>query len=474
VVASLSGTLAGLGHKVDNLTLATDSSDYVGLIKWMPAQEGLRNVLRDIGVTNVDITGSDRGGALAGRAVDATISHAYSTGRMVGGTGGLVGIMIGEAAYSGDGYVSGTGPRIENSFSDVDIVTTSQGGTGGLVGKAATITIVGSHATGNITDAGSVYYYVDLATREYYYVDIATGERIPMYDELGERVNPPSGAGEFATHLGGLLGVANYANISDSYATGDVFAYNGTRIGGLVGGIRGAFPSKPFPNAVTNSFAAGDVTGAWKVGGLIGDVGELMIGANALPVTVDNCYATGNVIGVAGTDRVSNYGGMIGGLVGSAAYANIGNSHATGNVTVIAEKPTNNVGGLVGNQTSGSITDSYATGTVVGNRGEYSGGLGGGSRGSGTVTDSYYQDANAAVASDMTPVRSETGRIIDDLRLNEPNTRQGNRNNTAATRNGNRSALDQYIYQDDERGYSARVRAISVEDECSDDDEDCS
>jgi hypothetical protein len=77
-------------------------------------------------------------------------------------------------------------------------------------------------------------------------------------------------------------------------------------------------------------------------------------------------------------------------------------------------------------------------------------------------------------AADMTPVRSEVGGIMDDLRLDEPeNTRQGSRDSTAAARNGNRSALDQYIYQDDERGYSARVKAISVEDGCADGDEDC-
>jgi len=84
---------------------------------------------------------------------------------------------------------------------------------------------------------------------------------------------------------------------------------------------------------VNNSYSTGSVTGASRVGGLVGLNGE---GA------VSNSYSTGNV---TGDDQV-------GGLVG-LNYDTIDNSYSTANVT-----GNEDVGGLAGYQ-SGTVSNSY-------------------------------------------------------------------------------------------------------------------
>jgi hypothetical protein len=256
-------------------------------------------------------------------------------------------------------------------------------------------------------------------------------------------------------------------NIENSYAAGDVTSFDGTSIGGLVGFTSGVGYS------MTNSFASGNVTGGEKVGGLIGE----LIGTTK----VDNTYATGNVTGTRETDTMRG-GGMIGGLIGSSNGGIVSNSHATGNVMVVDNSTvvdgttggrTNNVGGLIGNQMYGSVNDSYATGTVVGNGGDNTGGLVGNNYG-GTVNDSYYQDSNVVRAAENAPIRAEIGRILEDVRSRESDKSRSDAKGggTPASRRGTRLSLDQFIYSDDESRYSARVKAISVEDECED-GEDC-
>jgi filamentous hemagglutinin family protein len=453
VVGSLSGTLAGLGHKVDNLTLNAPLA--AGIIGQVVTNAGISNVIRDIGVTNVDITGAGGIGALAGIALDTVIRQAYSTGKISATNGGVVGGLVGRA-----------GSRIDSSYSDVDI-TASGDKVGGLVGIAADeIILVGSHASGDITGPGAIYYYVNRQT----------GERTLMYDAYGRLTEPPIENNYYiatgsASEVGGLLGAANYANVDKSYASGNVSSVDGGSIGGLIGTIMGSWAQKPFQNAVTNSFATGDVIGGANIGGLIGEVGGMFLDASS-PIKIDNVYATGNVTGTRGSDGSGV--GRIGGLIGSSRYSNINNSYATGNVITIADGRTDYMGGLVGRQEGGSIGDSYASGTVIGNGGRYTGGLAGGNAGA-IIDDSYYQDANTVAASETTPVRMETGGIVDNVRLSESgNTRKERERQASRVGSGSGVALDQYIYRNDGDGYSARVKAVSVEaSECEDDDGDC-
>lgn len=105
---------------------------------------------------------------------------------------------------------------------------------------------------------------------------------------------------------GGLIGQHSASAVNAvegcySYA----FVYGGTNTGGLIG----------YCNApVKNSFASGDVEGQ-SAGGLIGA---------PLTKNIENCYATGNVLGLPGNDQFS------GGLVGAMYDCNATNCYFAG------------------------------------------------------------------------------------------------------------------------------------------------
>ena len=133
--------------------------------------------------------------------------------------------------------------------------------------------------------------------------------------------------------VGGLAGWLRHGNITNSYVTGDVTGK--WRVGGLVGVMTGN---------ITNSYAAGNVTGGRYVGGLVG----LMTG------NITNSYATGNVTG-----GIVCVGGLAGFMWGS-----ITNSHTLGNVTGNVAG-NGSVGGLAGWLGNGIITNSYAAGMLL-------------------------------------------------------------------------------------------------------------
>ena len=456
VVERFSGTLAGLGHEIDNLTLNTPPvAALLGLISRIIENDGKVTTIRDLGITNIDITrdkfkiengvGIDQGfgwgaGALIGASEgNLIIRQAYSTGHIVTSDsgGGLIGVA------ENPGFTT----YIERSFSDVALETmigdtihlTGSGYFGGLVGRADTITITNSHATGSI---------------------LAGDKRL---DDNGHWVIELSSGRE----VGGLLGKANSVIIDNSYATGDVVAYGAASVGGLIGTVA-VLRTQNYDNRVTNSFATGNVIGGMEVGGLIGSINN---SSNTGTILVDNTYATGNVTGT-----IRQNGGMIGGLIGSAINSVIHNSFATGDVNTIAQNMSFGMGGLVGTQRGGSISDSYATGTVTDYSGRSMDRLVG--NGSGTVSDSYYVNekvVNTTQWSNETAfVRSE----IADITQQNPEEGKNSSEGASGTSNGNRSGvpLDQYVYQygDGGSGYSARVKAITVEDaKCDDGDESC-
>ena len=160
-------------------------------------------------------------------------------------------------------------------------------------------------------------------------------------------------------HAGGLVGINNEnSTMVDCSSSADVSApaVNNRYTGGLAGLNRGG--------DIISSFAEGNVTGFYNVGGLAGSnmAAQVQQGPFA---TITGSHATGIVTG-------QYY--HAGGLVGSNWNATISDSYATGPVN-----GNHDVGGLAGHNTNGVITTSHATGEVFA-RGNYAGGLVGGSR----------------------------------------------------------------------------------------------
>ena len=164
LVSDLRGTLAGLGHTIDNLTISTTNGGYLGLIGTITGG----SEVRDLAVTNATITGGGYMGTLAA-SNQGTIRNVSASGSVTGGSslGGLVAsnssVITGSHARTtvtstSKGYFlgglagsNGVGATIDNAYSTGD-VSGGNTDTGGLVGVNSG-TIRNAYATGNVTAA---------------------------------------------------------------------------------------------------------------------------------------------------------------------------------------------------------------------------------------------------------------------------------------------------------------------------------
>jgi len=302
--ASFTGTFDGSNNTITGLMIYLPTTSKVGLFG-----STMGAVIKNIGLVNVNVTGSNYVGGLVGDGYSATrsvsILNSYSTGN-VNGTkyvGGLLGSSRGQ---------------ISDSYSTANVVL--RGGSssvGGLIGWNEACNVSDSYATGNVTGTGN--YVGGLVGQSsnncYYFNSYATGN--------------VTGTGNY---VGGLIGGNGMGEffISKCYSTGNVMG--GTGVGGLIGQSVSLTTSN-----ISNSYATGNVTGTGN------DVGGLL-GMNFAYVT--DSYATGIVTGM---------GSYIGGLVGRLRVGGVvSNSFATGAVTATGI----DFGGLVG-QNLGSVTNSY-------------------------------------------------------------------------------------------------------------------
>lgn len=224
------GQFHGLGNTIDGLFIDRPATTEVGLF----ASAGAGSVIRDIGLTNVDITGSDYIGGLVGALNGGEVFNAYTTGTILSSTFGSV--------HAG-GLVGWNAAAIRDSHSSVNMAVTNGSSVGGLVGFNNGH-ISRSYATGNVTghnvvgglvgDANSISGLVELS--------YATG------NVSGNNM------------VGGLIG-RNYATVNNVYATGAVSG--GDYVGGLIGSHQ--------YNTLTHGYATGTVNGN-IVGGLVGQI----------------------------------------------------------------------------------------------------------------------------------------------------------------------------------------------------------
>ena len=228
-------TFNGNGHAVSNLyitpaTQAGDSSvDGFGLF----GSVGVSGVIREIGLLNVNVTGGDFVGPLAG-ASQGTVSHSYATGSVSGY--GCVGGLVGSNDFG----------VISSSYSTVSVL----GGykyLGGLAGCNNGGTIIASYATGSVSGD----------TRVGGLVGDNSGSVIASY---------ATGSVRGQTYVGGLVGNNDDGSISASYSVSEVTG--GNYIGGLAGGNGGMVG---YSYAVGKVSSDGSIDAPQKyIGGLVG------------------------------------------------------------------------------------------------------------------------------------------------------------------------------------------------------------
>ena len=226
---AFTATFEGNGHVIANLFIDRDATEYSDIFGYgLFGHAGPSAVIRNLGLTGVNVSGTSDVGGLAGRN-QGSVTASYAAGSVSGnpdgshGVGGLVGDNRGSVTAS---YFTGS--------------VSGRNSVGGLVGESSG-TVAASYATGTVS--GSRDQFGGLVGRNLGTVAASyfTGTVSGVRDQVG-----------------GLAGWNN-GSITASYATGSVSGRNS--VGGLVGDNTGA---------VTASYAVGSVSGSSNVGGLSG------------------------------------------------------------------------------------------------------------------------------------------------------------------------------------------------------------
>jgi hypothetical protein len=346
-VGNFTGVFDGNDNIISNAVINQLGSGGIGLFGYL----GEGGQIRNLGVEDVNMTGSRSVGGLVGYNYYGTLTSCYATGSVhgIGLVGGLVGYNGGTliscyatCSVSGTGYYSVGGLVGYNSSGGTltacyatGSVTGSSYYVGGLVGRNSGYygggTITACYATGLVTGTGENSYVGGLVGyNDGYY----GGGTITACYAIGS----VTGTGLYSS-VGGLVGENWEGTLKSCYATG---AVTGTYdVGGLVG--------YNYYGTLKSCYAIGSVTGTGlysSVGGLVGENGGTLI----------SCYAT---CSVSETGENSSVGGLVGGNYGSitACYATTGSVSETGE--------NSSVGGLVG-YNGGTLTGCYATGSVTG------------------------------------------------------------------------------------------------------------
>ncbi|WP_345376856.1 filamentous hemagglutinin N-terminal domain-containing protein, partial [Acinetobacter kookii] len=143
-IVSFTGTLDGLGHTINNLTINRPSEWGVGLIG-----SGSNITIQNLGIVNANVSGAWSSGVLAGFLEgNNLIKNVYTTGSFNGCSTGFCGSLVG--ALTNSGTIS-----ILNSFSNanLNIGSSTYGYIGGLMGGmtyAQTAVINNSYYSGSI------------------------------------------------------------------------------------------------------------------------------------------------------------------------------------------------------------------------------------------------------------------------------------------------------------------------------------
>lgn len=315
VVLAGGDSLAGIAGKLDGKSVVDNCRAWVAI----EAEEGLGGIAGFVGP-------------------DAAVRNSVSRGGIkgTGHIGGLAGRVYGLIQYC-------------RSETDVALEGTDHDA-GGLAGTLFNAAIIeGSHASGKITGAVNVGGLVARCI-VYYPEGVAVPQPAPTPRISGSSA---SGAVRGFAHVGGLIGHAREKTIVENcHATGAVELFEdeelqkavgspdgGNHGGGLAGKAEGG-------TEITGCWAAGDVSGAEGVAGLVGFLGT------GSSVAASRAY--GDVTGE----------GHIGALTGRT-YGLVSRCEAYGNVVLVGDD--HDASGLAGTLfNGGAVRDSSAFGVVTG------------------------------------------------------------------------------------------------------------
>ena len=405
------GTFDGNNHVISNLTINT-TEDNVGLFGYT-----LGARIDSVGLENVNITGGDYVGGLAGQATgSSSITNSYATGSVTGSenVGGLVGYAnsiitnsYANSSVNGEGTVGGLvgsayGSGIGNSYATGSV--TGNDCVGGLVGYVYVGSITNSYANGSVTATGSNAYVGGLVgyvtsgnnTINGYFDTQTTGQTAGIGSINSSTTVTGTVTGVTTEELNNLISNGTLPDYSDgldwvneamrvvnqsSFVAGETYyltTYEDlvklqdlVNIGVDTTGVTfELLEDIDMSGVVFRGIGTGGTDGTdsskYFKGTFNGDnhvISNLTINTTEDYVGLFG-YTSGATIDSVGLENVNVTGGSsVGGLVGLSYYSDIINSYATGSVT-----GDSNVGGLVGWAFGGSSssTNSNAAGSVTG------------------------------------------------------------------------------------------------------------
>jgi hypothetical protein len=204
------GTFDGAGHKISNLFIDRDTTDFVGLFGQVLSPASIKNLIVD----NADVTGQDYAGIIIGGST-GILKNCYSSGTITGR------YSIGGAVGYGEGV-------IYNAQSNVTVSGTSY--IGGIVGLNHEGTLYYCKSQG--TSTGTTYYIGGIAGDNNGTIKYSISETDTDSDN----------------QITGSFAGRNKGTIDKCYSTGDVQSVQ--QGGGFVGQNQGT---------ITNCHCTGDV-----------------------------------------------------------------------------------------------------------------------------------------------------------------------------------------------------------------------
>jgi hypothetical protein len=143
---NFTGTYNGRGHTVDGLYINRPSDNYIGFFGYANGA-----IIRDLGLTNVNISGNSQVGALAGNhgistGVTSLIEYCYTTGEVYGSTwlGGLA------------GYVRNAEIKDSYSFCNITRLSGASTSLGAFAGHIHTSELTNNYAIGSVVYIGAI------------------------------------------------------------------------------------------------------------------------------------------------------------------------------------------------------------------------------------------------------------------------------------------------------------------------------
>jgi len=279
------GLLDGQGYEIRNLFINRPGEDKVGLfnqVHW-PA------VVRNLGIVDATVTGSDFVGILGGGNWNIVV-NCYFSGDVTGNedVGGVVGSNRNALINS-----HSSGSVIGNAES-LHVGGLAGFNTGTVTSCHSSVTVNGDKQVGGLVGTNLATIDKSYSTGAVYGNDYVGGLVAAnlQVDETNIVSNSYSTGAVYGNYgVGGLVG-SNNGTVSDSYASGNVSgSAESLHVGGLAGYNDGT---------ISNSHSTGRVYGVHQVGGLVG----------THKGAINNSYSTGNVTG----------GVWVGGLVGIRIY----------------------------------------------------------------------------------------------------------------------------------------------------------